>query len=180
MTRWHRDVAERRSLRHATEDAKSDGQGKTGREGRGSRTDSTDDESKNEMVNRVARYRFDCQVEPELLQPPNPRRFVWFWLICSRGESGGSIAAAVTLDTVADEGRSKMADGMTRSPAKLCIRDGKICFYERLEYDFLLVHCFLHYLSSFAFSLYVSIFFVFLCLCRSSNLLMYSQHVRIL
>ena len=70
-----------------------------------------------------------------MLQPPSPGGFVWFSLICSR--RGGSKAAAVTLDTVADERRKKMADGVTRSPARLCSRDGKIYYYGRLEYDFL-------------------------------------------
>ena len=77
-------------------------------------------------------------MEPELLQPPSPGSVVWFSLICSRG-GGGSTAAAVTPDTVADESRNKMADGVTRSPARHCSRNGKICYYERLEYDFLLL-----------------------------------------
>ena len=38
----------------------------------------------------------------------------------------GSTAAAVTLDAVADESRN-MADGVARSPSRLCSRDGKIC-----------------------------------------------------
>ena len=41
---------------------------------------------------------------------------------------GGSAAAAVTLDSVADESRKKMADSVTRSPSRLCSRDGKIFF----------------------------------------------------
>ena len=54
---------------------------------------------------------------------------------------GGSKAAAVTLDTVADESR-KMADCVARSPSRLCSRDGKICCYgERLEYHFLACVC---------------------------------------
>ena len=59
MTRWHKDEAESSSLRHATEDAKSDDKGKGEGEGRGSRTDAAVDECRNEMVDRVARYRFD-------------------------------------------------------------------------------------------------------------------------
>ena len=52
----------------------------------------------------------------------------------------------MTLDTVADESRKKMADGVTRSPARLCSRDGKIYYYGRLEYDFLAsVPCLLYY-----------------------------------
>ena len=34
----------------------------------------------------------------------------------------------MTLDTVADASR-KMADGVARSPSRLCSRDGKICRY---------------------------------------------------
>ena len=41
---------------------------------------------------------------------------------------GRSTAAVVTLDTVAEESR-KMADGVARSPSRLCSRDGKICCY---------------------------------------------------
>ena len=39
---------------------------------------------------------------------------------------GGSTAVAETLDTVADESLKKMADGVARSPSRLCSRDGKI------------------------------------------------------
>ena len=53
--RWHRGEAESSWLRHAAEDAKSDdkenGGGETG--------DAAVDASRNELVNRVARYRFD-------------------------------------------------------------------------------------------------------------------------
>ena len=60
MTRWHRDDAESSWLRHAIEDAKSDDKKRERGKGRGGRTDDTAvDESRNEMVDRVARYRFD-------------------------------------------------------------------------------------------------------------------------
>ena len=59
MMRWHRDEAESSWLRHTTEDAKSDDKGRGGGKGRGSRTDTAVDEYRNEMVHRVARYRFD-------------------------------------------------------------------------------------------------------------------------
>ena len=60
MTRWHKGEAEKSWLRHATEDAKSGDKGKPGgRGGGGSRTDTAVDESRNELVDRVARYRFD-------------------------------------------------------------------------------------------------------------------------
>ena len=58
-TRWHRADAESSWLRHATEDAKSDDTGRGWREGRGSRTDTAVDECRNEMVDRVPRYRID-------------------------------------------------------------------------------------------------------------------------
>ena len=50
---------------------------------------------------------------------------------------GGSTAAMVTLDTVVDESMKKMTDRMTRSPSRLCSRDGKLCYYGRLEHAFL-------------------------------------------
>ena len=56
---WHRDEAESSWLRHASEDAKSDDKGRGEGKGRGSRTDTAVDEYTNEMVDRVARYRFD-------------------------------------------------------------------------------------------------------------------------
>ena len=37
-----------------------------------------------------------------------------------------STVAAVIPDTVADESKKKMADGVARSPSRLCSRDGKI------------------------------------------------------
>ena len=68
---------------------------------------------------------------------------------------GGLTAAAVTLDTVADESR-KMADGVAKSPSRLCSRGGKICCYgDASSTIFLLasVPCFL---------LFVFLFFLFL------------------
>ena len=49
MARWHGDETESSGLRPAAEDAKGDG----------SRTDTAVDESRNERVDRVTRYRFD-------------------------------------------------------------------------------------------------------------------------
>ena len=51
MTWWHRNEAESSWLRHTTEDAKSDDNGRG--------TDTAVDECRNEMVDRVGRYRFD-------------------------------------------------------------------------------------------------------------------------
>ena len=46
---------------------------------------------------------------------------------------GGSTAAAVTLDTVADESR-EMTDRVARSPSRLCSRDGEdLLLWRRLE-----------------------------------------------
>ena len=43
----------------------------------------------------------------------------------------------MTLDTAVDKSR-KMADSVTRSPARLCSRDGKLYYCGCLEYDALL------------------------------------------
>ena len=55
------------------------------------------------------------------------------WQLCSVfvdlfAGGGGSTAAAMTLDMVADEIRKKMADGVRRSSARFCSRDGNICY----------------------------------------------------
>ena len=126
-----------------------------------------------------------------MLQPPSPGRLVWFSLICSRG-GGGSTAAAVILDTVADESRKKMADGVARSQSRLCSRDGNICCYgDALSTIFLLAwFCGLlptfrfSFLSFLIFFLHPSmfIFFVSLRLCSSHLLLSASTYfiVRVL
>ena len=59
MTRWHRDEADSSWLRHITEDGKSDDKVRGGDKWRGSSIDTAVDECRNEMVDRVARYRFD-------------------------------------------------------------------------------------------------------------------------
>ena len=113
-----------------------------------------------------------------MLQPPSPSSVVWISLICSWG--GGSIAAAVTLDTVADESRNKMADGVTRSPARLVAESGRFVTMNALS----TISCFCALLPTFLiFSFLIPvcfIFFVFLRLGSSSHLLLlYSQQVRI-
>ena len=71
---------------------------------------------------------------------------------------GGSTEAAMTLDTVADESRKKMADGVARSPSRLCSRDGKICCYgDALSTIFLLKICAL--LPTFLFLFFLFLFF---------------------
>ena len=72
-----------------------------------------------------------------MLQPASPGSFVWFSLICSRRR--GSTAAVVTLETVGDESRKKMAHSVTRPPARRCSSDGRLCFHVRLVYEFCLV-----------------------------------------
>ena len=75
---------------------------------------------------------------------------------------GGSTAAAVTLDTVADESRKKMADGVARSPSRLCSRDGKICCYgDAMSTIFLLASFFGSLLPTFRFSFFFSYFCYF-------------------
>ena len=94
-----------------------------------------------------------------MLQPPSPGSFVWYPLICSRGR-GGSTAAAVTLDTVADESRKKMADGVARSPSRLRSRDGKICCYGDSFSTIFLLACFCALLPTFVLRLgFLSYFF---------------------
>ena len=94
----------------------------------------------------------------------------------------GSTAAAVTLDTVADESRKKIADGVARSPSRLCSREGKICCYgDTLSTIFLLafVPCFLLFVFRWFFLILVFFalhsgmftFLVSLRLCRSHLLL---------
>ena len=99
-------------------------------------------------------------MEPELLHPPSPGSFVWFSLICSRG--GGSTAAAVTLDTVADESR-KMADSVARSSSRLGSRDRKIaCYGDALSTIFMLA-CICDMLPTFRFSFFL--FFSCISVC---------------
>ena len=96
----------------------------------------------------------------------------------------------MTLDTVADESR-KIADGVARSPSRLCSRDGEICCYgDALSTILLLafVPCFLLFVFRFSFLLIFFphpgkfIFFVSLRLCSSHLLLSASTHfiVRVL
>ena len=99
--------------------------------------------------------------------------------------AGGSTAAAVTLDTVADESR-KMADGVARSPSRLCSRDGKICCYETpwVRFSCLLafVPCFLLFVLRFSFLLFFFLhpgMFIFSCPFVCAAAICYSQ-VRIL
>ena len=66
----------------------------------------------------------------------------------------GTTAAAVTLDTVADESRKKMADGVARSPSWLCSRDGKICCYRDALSTMFLLACFCALLPTFRFSFF--------------------------
>ena len=60
---------------------------------------------------------------------------------------GGSTTAAVTLGTVAAESGKKMADGVTRSPSRLCSRDGQICCYGHALSTIFLLLCLASYYS---------------------------------
>ena len=112
--------------------------------------------------------------------------FVWVFVDLFAG-GGGSTAAAVTLDTVADESRKKMANGVARSPPRLCSRDGKIyCHRDALSTLFLLafVPCFLLFVFRFSLLYFLIlflhpgmfIFFVSLRLCSSHLLLSASTY----
>ena len=70
-------------------------------------------------------------------------------------------AAAVTLHTVTDESRKKIADCVARSPSRLCSRDGKICCYgDALSTIFLLAFlCLACYFSFFVFLFFLSLYF---------------------
>ena len=66
---------------------------------------------------------------------------------------GGSTTAAVTRDTVTDKRRKKMADGVARSPCRLCSRDGKICCYGDALSTICFLACSCALLPTFLFSL---------------------------
>ena len=88
-------------------------------------------------------------------------------------------AAVLTLDTDVDESRKKIADRAARSPARLCSRDGKICYYsiDALSTDF---PAFFALLASFLLFVRpnpgVFVFFVLLCPC-SSHLFLFGKYV---
>ena len=65
----------------------------------------------------------------------------------------------MTLDTVADESRKKMSDGVARSPCRLCSRDGKICCYGDALSTIFLLACFCALLPTFRFSFIFSFLF---------------------
>ena len=67
----------------------------------------------------------------------------------------------VVTDTVADESRKKMADGVARSPSRLCSRDGKICCYGDALSTIFLLACFCALLPTFRFSFFFSFFSYF-------------------
>ena len=96
-------------------------------------------------------------MKTELLQPPSLGSFVCFTLISSRG--GGSTAGAVTLDTVANESKKKMADGVARSPYRLCNRNGENCCFGVALSTIFFLACFCALLLRFRFSF---LFFLFL------------------
>ena len=90
----------------------------------------------------------------------NPRvqavLFGFRWFV--RG-GGRSTAVAVTIGTVADESRKKMADGVVTSPSRLCSRDGKICCYGDALSTIFLLACFCVLVPTFRYSFFFSYFF---------------------
>ena len=106
--------------------------------------------------------------------------FIYFWGI----RFVSVTAAAGTLDSVADKSRKKVADGVARSPSRLCSIDGKICCYgDALSTIFLLLRL-ASYFSFFAFLFILSFFvrpgmlisFVSLRLCSRHLLLSASTY----
>ena len=137
MTRWHRDEAE--SSSYATQQRTPRVMTREAGGGKGGAAVlillSTNAEMKRWIVwqgtGSTSTWNLSCY---------NPRvqaaLFGFRLLVC---EGGCSTAAAVTLDTVADESR-KIADGVTRSPSRRCSRDGKIsCYGDGLRTIFLLL-----------------------------------------
>ena len=84
--------------------------------------------------------------------------------------------AAVKLDTVVDESRKNMADSATRPPARLCSRDGKLCYYGLLEYDFL---AFVLLPTSLIFSFLIAVCFSSSCSFVCAAVICYSPAGRI-
>ena len=91
----------------------------------------------------------------------------------------------MALDTVADESRKKMADGVARSPSRLRSRDGKICCYGDSFSTIFLLACFCALLPTFVLRLgFLIIFlhpgmfiFVSVRLCSSHLLLSASTYL---
>ena len=84
-----------------------------------------------------------------------------------------SSLTTIQLDIVADENRKKMAYGVTKPPARLSRRNGLLCYYGRLEYDFLTyVLCLASYFSHFLLIFHDMFIFMFLRLCNNHLLLL--------
>ena len=79
-------------------------------------------------------------------------------------------SAAVPLDADADESRKKMADGVARSPSRLCSRDGNICCYGYALSIVFLLACFCALLPTFRFSF---CFFSFLIFSQHSGMFIF-------
>ena len=114
-------------------------------------------------------------MEPELLVPES-RQFCLVFVDLFAG-GVGSTAAAVTLDTVADESR-KMADGVARSPSRLCSRDGKICCYGDALSTIFLLYFLLCLASYFSFFVFLFILFLFFPASRYVYLLRVTSSVQ--
>ena len=91
---------------------------------------------------------------------------------------GDSTAAAVTLDTVTDESKKNMTDGVARSPSRLCSRGGKICWYGDALTTIFLLACFCALLPTFRFSFFFLSFFIFFPASRYVYLLRVPSSVK--
>ena len=93
---------------------------------------------------------------------------------------GGLKAAVMTPDTFADESR-KMAHSVTRFPARFGSTARTLCYYGRLEYDFLalaFVPSFLRFLFSPSFYWYVYLLRVLaICILPELGIIFYNCFV---
>ena len=118
--RWHESESESSCLCHAAGDATcndKDARGR-GRAWEGSRTHCVVDQRSNEKVDCVARYRFYQYMEPELRQPTSPSSFASVFV-----DFNGGGARQRSNNTTVGKSRNKVADRVTRSPARFCSND---------------------------------------------------------
>ena len=60
------------------------------------------------------------------------------------------MAVVAIADTAVDESRKDKAHLVAKPPARLCSRDGTLCYYRRLEYDSLAVRLVFLFVSFFS------------------------------
>ena len=141
MTRWHRDAAGSSRPRHAAGDATSDYQIW---ERGGAAVVIPLSSKRKQKWNGTSCGKVTVRLISGTWVATAPESLTIFSVLVLYSLRGGS--TAVTPDTVVDESRKRMADRVTGSPVRLFSRDGTICYYLRLEYDFLLLcldSCFL-------------------------------------